>query len=150
MNISKKTIVSCAVILFLVTAVAVLYVGYRGFDNYIHMAQKAKRSEAPSNLNVMRNAELDFFKTEGHYLPLDIPADDLSMSKRQPTAHSPQERLGFKPEHQLRCHYKVELTNGGADFEARARCDIDQDGIFAVYVATSEKEVEQLTDNDIY
>ena len=153
MKVPKKNIVSCVVVFCVIAFMTVLYVGYRGFDNYIHMAQRAKRSEAPINLNEIRTAELEFFKVEGQYLPFEIKPDDLNdgyESNDRSTEHPEWERLGFKPEYQLRCHYKVELRKGGADFEATARCDLDQDGRFAVYMATSEKEVEHLTDNDIY
>ena len=52
--------------------------------------------------------------------------------------------------HQSRCDYKVEVTQDPDDFRATVQCDVDGDGEFAVYSATSTSEVERLTDEDVY
>ena len=125
-----------------------LYLLYVGFDNYIHLALRAKLSEAPRNLNLIRTAELDLYQSEGHYLPFQTKrSDGVDENSIDDTT---LDTLNLRFEDKLRCHYSVELTQGGTDFTATARCDFDRDGVVAEYTATAQKEAERLTEKSVY
>lgn len=152
MKFPKKISVSLAlVVAILIVAVGLLF--RKAADNYIHMALRAKRSEAPLVLNELQVAENAFFEVEAKYLPIEFPTNfsgRKSVNLQKSQEQQDLERLGYTPPLPLRCLYKVELINGGTDFEATAQCDLDQDGRSALFRATSHKKAEQLTDNDIY
>ena len=125
-----------------------LYLLYVGFDNYIHLALRAKLSEAPRNLNLIRTAELELHQSEGLYLPFRTKrSDGVDENSIDDTT---LDTLGLRFEDKLRCQYSVELTQGGMDFTATARCDLDRDGVVAEYAATAQKDAERLTDKSVY
>ena len=125
-----------------------LYLLYIGFDNYIHLALRAKLSEAPRNLNLIRTAELELHQSEGRYLPFQTQRSDggVEYSIEDTTLDT----LGLRFEDKLRCQYSVELTQGGMDFTATAQCDFDRDGVVAEYAATAQKDAERLTHKSVY
>jgi len=55
----------------------------------------------------------------------------------------------------VRCQYSVTLTGdqssySTADFEAKAVCDLDEDGEMAVYIATKGEKPKAKTPPDVY
>ena len=136
-----------------ILGLAIVFLAVRAVDNFIHMGQRAKRSEAPQNLRLIREAELEYFKSKGRYFPFDIPTDYRDNSdgvRLESHTHPAWTELGFQPEYRVRCDYKVAVTQDPDDFRATVQCDVDGDGEFAVYSATSTSEVERLTDGDVY
>ncbi|MGC6509680.1 MAG: hypothetical protein ACON4U_14750, partial [Myxococcota bacterium] len=74
MKFPKKISVSFAlVVAILIVAVGLLF--RKAADNYIHMALRAKRSEAPLVLNELQVAENAFFEVEAKYLPIEFPTN---------------------------------------------------------------------------
>ncbi len=135
---------------------AMLMVGWFCAADFLSIGLRAKRSEAPSNLEVIRKAEAAYLREWDTYLALPYcPA--------QPPSRSPVEfdgacaeaygQLGWVPDGRTRCRYWVELVNrdpgGSPDYIAWAECDVDGDGEPCVYRGSSATKVRMLTPGSV-
>ncbi len=61
--------------------------------------------------------------------------------------------LGWEPDGRVCCSYEVTVTQTGPegtrDFEARATCDTDGDGVPAVFVSSNKEKPKQLTGDEV-
>lgn len=122
--------------------------------NYSTMAVRAKRSEAPHNLQQICEAEKRYFDTNGVYAQAGLtPQDAPSKMQRPFTSPSLHEwqRLGWAPEGDVRCQYAVHLTSlNGSDFQGVAKCDTDGDGLFSEYMMDRECNVTRISDDGLH
>jgi type II secretory pathway pseudopilin PulG len=120
--------------------------------NFLVMQMRAKRSEAPANLDAIRVAERAYHAEWDEHVPVP-PTPDL-VPGRTPTAFeggglSAFQDLGWVATSPVYCRYNV-ITHGVHDFLATAECDIDGDGVYAVYEATPDSKATLVTSNNVY
>lgn len=58
--------------------------------------------------------------------------------------------MGFRPDGDVRGAYWVEVRPDGRDFTVHAICDVDGNGEFAEYTATSSIAATLVTPQDVY
>lgn len=146
----------CAVggCLVVVLSVAVL-LGW-GITSYNQMVKKAKRAEAPANLDGIRTAELAYRAIWDTYtaIPPTTARIPTQATPVDPSAEPALIALGWTPDFNVRCRYSVTLVPGdgpdGADFDARAECDLDQDGVPCLYRASATERAWRVTDVDVH
>lgn len=112
---------------------------------------RAKRAEAPTNLNAIRTAERAYHMEWGTYTV--APPTPEQLPGEQPVAFKGAgqksfQNLGWVPDEKVYCRYGV--TVAADDFVATAECDIDGDGIPCFYTATAGQEASMITAEDIY
>jgi len=119
---------------------------------------RAMRSEAPTNLDAIRTAEKAYHAewdafTNCRATPANIPGKDpVPFMGAGLTSF---QNLGWTADGSVRCRYSVSRARTGrgpADdsFEARAECDLDEDGVYSVYYATQSHKPKMLTPNNVY
>ncbi len=151
-------------------AVAVLGIGCFGLvfvigilaaiaiPNFVAMQQRAKRAEAPSMVDGLRTAEKAYHAEFDAFFAAPLcPADIPGMNQRpwQGDCTAAFDAIGWQPGSDPRCSYAVEADSSSAraedhDFTVRAYCDIDGDGVQAVYEATRADYAQMVTPNNIY
>ncbi len=125
-------------------------------SEYNEMIQRAKRSEAPANLEAIRTAELAYHALFDTYtaIPPTYPTIPEQLSHVDPAAEPALIALGWMPDGMVRCRYAVTLVSGGTgehgDFGATAECDLDGDGSPCLYTASAEEAPWLVTDPDEY
>ncbi len=150
------------IVLGVVLLVGVAVIGVMAaiaIPSFLAMQLRAKRSEAPTNLDAIRtaekayHAEWDVF-TEVAWTPGgSIGRDPQPFTGGGLTAF---QNLGWTADGNVRCRYRVtNVVNGGSnwmddDFEAYAECDIDGDGQHAIYKATSSEKPRMESYNNVY
>ncbi len=127
--------------------------------NFLAMQLRAKRSEAPTNLDGIRtaekayHAEWDAFISAGPCPPF-VPGREQVAWDRSWPCYAEFEALGWTPDGMTRCSYTVTAAPGstltGDDFEAWARCDIDGDGYEAEYHANRAERSMMYSTNNVY
>ncbi|MBK8010242.1 MAG: prepilin-type N-terminal cleavage/methylation domain-containing protein [Deltaproteobacteria bacterium] len=100
--------------------------------NYLVYRQRALATEATIALETMAHLELVSILETGASIacepaPTAIPADRTPFA-----ATETWQRLGFAPQGMVRYQYEIEKT-GQAGFVARARADLDHDGLVGEY-----------------
>ena len=126
--------------------------------NFLVMQMRAKRSEAPAYLDAIRtaekayHAEWDVFVAAGP-TPPEVPGRDLA--DFDGGGIDDFRNHGWLPDGQVRCRYYVtdvvhSPDYGGDDFRAVAECDLDEDGVYAVYEATNTARSTMVTWNNVY
>ena len=121
--------------------------------NFLAMQLRAKRAEAPANLEGVRVALLaQAAMTEQPFVDLPSCPEGAPGSEPVPWAGSCTEVWGdlWQPMGDVRCRYQVVATDGGRDFDAFARCDIDGDGDSAIYEGSKELSATMVTPGNIY
>lgn len=129
--------------------------------NFLAMQLRAKRSEAPTNLDGIRtaekayHAEWDAFTTVGPCPPF-VPGREQVFWDSTWDCASSFEYLGWTPAGAIRCQYTVtampgvETEWGTDDFVGTATCDIDGDGRFTQYEATRDSRSYMVSPNNVY
>ncbi len=135
-----------------VLAVAVL-LGW-GITEYNRMIKRAKRAEAPANLDGIRTAEMAYRAMFDTFtaIPPTSPSIPQQLTYVDPSAEPALIALGWTPDGMVRCRYSVTLVDGPdgeGDFEARAECDLDQDGVPCLYRASASERAWRVTDEDV-
>jgi hypothetical protein len=138
--------------LVVVLSVAVL-IG-SGITQYNQMIKKAKRAEAPANLDAIRTAELAYDAIWDTYTAIPLTSSKIpeQLTYVDPSAEPALNALGWTPDGMVRCRYSVTLVDGpggGRDFDARAECDLDQDGVPCLYRASASQRAWRVTDEDV-
>ena len=115
------------------------------------MAVKAKRTEALVHVEEIRQKELSYYSTHNEFVALDVTPAKIVGPGTVPF-DSPDikdwKRLGWLPSGDVRCQYRVEVTE--SDFLVSGRCDVDGDGNYSMYQASRMKETKLITAEDIY
>ena len=111
--------------------------------NFIVMSLRAKRSEAPTNLDSIRITEQAYHRIWDEYYTVgpcppgppgraQVPFEGECAELFREAGWSPSEGM-------VRCQYTALAIPGSpqapADFQLTARCDLDGDGVEAVYEA---------------
>lgn len=123
------------------------------------MKLRMKRAEAPSFLDGIRTAEKAYHAEFDRYLV--APATPAEIPGVEPVPFAGGGKAAFDELgasflfDQVLCRYSVRLTNDDGTpvedgFEARAECDIDGDGVTAIYRATASQRAVMVTDEDVY
>jgi len=118
---------------------------------------RAMRAEAPTNLDGIRTAEKAYH----------AEWDAFTTAMWTPSAVSGQAQVGFSgggyrsfenlgggADGKVRCRYRVDAQNRRRsyddDFVAIAECDLDGDGVYAVYRANRAQKATMITPIDVY
>lgn len=121
-------------------------------SNFNEMQGRAKRAEAPSNLDGIRtaekayNAEWDVF-TACPATPSAIPGEN--MVPFEGPGKPCFDALGWTPGMDVRCRYTV-FNVAEESFEATAECDIDGDGVISVFRADQNMKSMMETPNNVF
>ena len=130
-----------------------------GCCGFFEMQKRAKRSEAPTNLDGIRTAEKAYHAEWDTFTAVDWTPPQIPGKK--PGAFtgggkSAFEHLGWMPPGDVYCRYRVtnvvtDETNVGNDsFLAEVECDIDGDGTVSRYTATESMKSMMETMNNVY
>ena len=123
--------------------------------NFISMALRAKRAEAPINLDAIRTAEIAYYGEFQEYFSVE-PCPSSAPGRQQipfeGECADSFRSFGWSPEGLMtRCQYSAQAIPGGeGDFKLIARCDGDGDGVEAVYEASRDSRATMVTSNNIY
>jgi hypothetical protein len=123
------------------------------------MQLRAKRAEAPAMLDGLRVAEQGHLATDDVYVacaptPAEIPGADPAPFDGPGKADF--DKVGASVIFDtVRCRYSVRLVDDDGTpvedgFEALAECDIDGDGVIAVYRATASQGATRVTAEDVF
>lgn len=113
---------------------------------------KSKRAEVPLLVDTIRTAEITAEEAYGTYVPAAPAPRAPEAVGKTPVPWSPSaglEELSLRPptDH-IYGSYTVELTDDG--FIVRGVCDLDGDGVPAVYEATQDANAHRVTPEDVY
>ena len=117
-------------------------VGY----NFIHMADRAKTSEAIFNLDEIRAAQQAYHTEHGVYVAAALQPEPEADGRMKPfvvAEGSGWKTLGWPTTDFFRCQYEVSLEGEG--YRAVARCDVDQDGDYALFEGTQDEAGKRLS-----
>ncbi len=126
--------------------------------NFVAMQQRAKLAEAPAHLDMLRTLELAYHAEYDAFLAApSCPAGAPGTEPRpwQGDCTAVFDVLDFEPILATHCSYSVEVDNSSArleehDFTVRAHCDVDGDGVQAVFEARRGQRGQKMTPNNIY
>jgi len=119
-----------------VVLVASYFFAFRPAQN--EMVLKSKRIDVAVNMAGIRSAMLAYKEAEGHYFSIEkYPATtDTQRRSWAPDASSGFNKLGWTPSMpEVFGSYWVKANKD--DFTIHGICDIDGDGVFAKFIATS-------------
>lgn len=120
--------------------------------NFITMQLKAKRGEVPNYVEGIRAAEVAYHGVHGTYLPVgsrDLALSDNPGKALRPWSGGPDwDQLGWAPDGQVRGAYWVDATD--EEFVVTGFCDVDGDGIPAVYQASTSDPAWRSSDPTVY
>ena len=150
-----------AVVLAVVLMGGVAFVGVMAaiaIPSFLAMQLRAKRSEAPTNLDAIRTAEKAYHAEWDTFTNCDWTFPGTPDRNLQPFSgggYTAFQNLGWTAWSDVRCRYRVVNATGsgswdGDDFLAQAECDIDGDGYYALYEATSHSKPYMVTGNNVY
>lgn len=155
-NVIIAVIVAC--VLFFAAVPFIGVVAAIAIPSFLAMQLRAKRAEAPTNLDGIRTA-MAAAQAEGVGYQ-DLPPCPAVTPGRLPAdwtgtcASEWSSALGWAPAGLVRCQYQVVVTSepgsGDEGFEAYARCDLDGDGNECEYRATESSRTIMITPNNIY
>ncbi|MDP2312479.1 MAG: prepilin-type N-terminal cleavage/methylation domain-containing protein [Pseudomonadota bacterium] len=120
--------------------------------NFVAMQLKAKRSEAPGNVDGIKTAELAYDAAFDAYVAQAAGMPDATPGKamRDWTVGSAFDTIGWKPDGQVRGSYAVTAASA-TDFTVAASTDVDGDSVLANYSATSSVNATlATTDSNFY
>jgi type IV pilus assembly protein PilA len=114
--------------------------------NFIEMQYRAKRAEVPSNLDGIKTAVLAYESAYGHLMSESDPQPDRAPGKhtRDWRVGSGFDAIGWQPDGKVRGSYSITTAKPG-DFEIRGVCDVDGNGVQAVYTASRSVNAVQTT-----
>jgi hypothetical protein len=145
-------------LLVVLGAVAVPFLGIIGaiaIPNYVAMSMKAERAEVPSNVDGIKTAQLAYDAAFDGFVDASSRAEaerEISGGagrEPRPWGHDPGfNTIGWRPDGDVRGAYWVEVQ--GNDFTVHGICDVDGDGQYAEYTATSSINSTLITSPDVY
>jgi type IV pilus assembly protein PilA len=140
-NTAGFTIIEVMILLAILGILAAIAV-----PNFIEMQYRSKRAEVPANLDDIKIALLAYESAFGHLSSEENPQPDDSPGKnfRGWRAGSGFDALGWQPDGDVRGAYTITTATPG-DFTIRGVCDVDGDGVRAVYTASRSVNALQMT-----
>jgi len=113
--------------------------------NFVEMQYRAKRSEVPGNMDGIKIAMLAYESAHGEMTFEPLPRPDATPGKnaREWRHGSGFDALGWAPEGPVRGSYSVRSV--GSEFRITGFCDVDGDGVQAVFTATRDINAVQIT-----
>ncbi len=127
--------------------------------NFLAMQLRAKRAEAPANVDAIRTAEKAYHAewdafTSVETCPPYVPGRDAIAWDPNWDCYDQFAELGWLPDGMTRCQYTVEAYNdGGArdhDFLIYAVCDVDGSGGWAQYQANRASKALMTSSHNDY
>jgi len=125
--------------------------------NFIAMSLKAKRAEAPTNVDGIRVAEKAYHHEWDTFTSAGPTPDFVPGRNPVPFAGENVDafyNLGWSADGLVRCQYEVVAIpgNSGAtdDFVVTGTCDADGDGDVSIYQANRANKAEMVTYNNVY
>ena len=115
------------------------------------------RAECPSNVKAIKDTEMAYDAEYNTFLT--VVAHPTGLPGREPRTwgqgNTDFQKLGWHPDGNVRGTYSVVTTVAsstvpGGDFTVFGRCDVDGDGVYAVYTATKSINTVFLNNNDTY
>ena len=109
--------------------------------------------EAPTQLNIIRELELEYHSTYGTYVDcVDNPGLHVAKLPFNDLSYGGWSEIGYRPEALWRqVHGTYSVINATSNsFEARAQTDIDGDGIPATWVADQSALARRITPPDVW
>lgn len=116
---------------------------------------RARRAEAPTVVGALRIAELAYHAEWDSFLSVEncppesaqIGLGEVVWQKDWP-CYTQLEKLGWLPDWNPRCRYRVEAE--GDDFVVSAECDVDGDGVPSIYEAARDQSPKVKSANDVF
>ena len=115
------------------------------------MVLKARRSEGASNVDAIRTAQKAYFAEHGVFLSTQACPSSPAGKNPRPfdlSCLSEWARLGWVPDGDVRCTYAT-LADGD-DFRVVAECDLDEDGVPAIWLADRAGKARLMTKDNVY
>ena len=118
--------------------------------NMREMQNKMKRSELSVNLRMLQTMQHSYFAAKKSYVSATAyPPQTSTEPQTWVSAESGGfQELGFEPMGSVRGSYWVEVSKEG--FTAYGISDVDGDGIYATYTATTSQEPTATTAENVY
>ncbi len=115
------------------------------------------RSECAANVMAIKTTEMAYDAEYNTFLTVSPHPRGLPGREPRPwgNGNTDFQKLGWHPDGSVRGTYSVATTVAsstvaGGDFTVKGRCDVDGDGVFAVYTATKSINTVFLNNNDTY
>jgi hypothetical protein len=125
--------------------------------NFMAMQKKAKRAELPGNVASIKTLEHAYDAAFDGYAPASSREQaeaeiryGAGRALRRWDGDPGFNTIGFRPDGDVRGAYWVEVRPDGRDFTVHAICDVDGNGEFAEYTATSSISATLVTHPDVY
>lgn len=121
--------------------------------NFMAMQLKAKRSEAPGNVDGIKTAEMGYDAAYDTYVavaayPTGGPSGKAPVAWDEASSGD-FTTIGWKPDGEVRGSYSVDL-DGPNNFTVTGLIDVDGEGLQAQYTATSSINATMVSDNNVY
>lgn len=130
--------------------------GDQGFGN-TPMVLQSKRGQGAINLDGIRTAEKAYHAAFDMYVSCQATPSTVPGRTAVPfdgSGLTSFHNLGWTSDGDVRCRYSVEAVDGRRNwqdrFVARAECDVDGDGVYAVYEATHSQRPTLVTDPGVF
>jgi hypothetical protein len=115
-------------------------------------SRNSARQEVPLYVNAIREFEFAYHQPFDEYVSADSAPREAHEVTADPVAwvsNSGFDKIGWTPEDELVYgSYRVSATADG--FTVTGTCDIDGDGVRAIYEATDKEEAKAKTDDSIF
>jgi len=121
--------------------------------NFIEMQYRAKRAEAPSNVDGIKTALIAYDAAFDTYIAAPAhprPVTELDREQAEWPSGSPFDTLGWGPDGKVRGTYSVEVSPDGTDFKVTGAIDVDGDGVPAIFTATKSINTTMQTPSKVY
>ena len=143
--------VGFSVIEFMILVALVCIVAAIGVPNFIEMQYRAQRAEVPTNIDGIRAAAMAYQSAHGRVMAEEIPRPDAFPGNRERPwkAGTRFDELGWEPEGTVRGSYSISTTSP-QEYRIKGYCDVDGNGVQAVYTATSAEGAQAQTQASVY
>ena len=124
--------------------------------NFVAMQYKAKRSEAPGNVDGIKTTQMGYEAAYDAYVDATVAPAVLTSGATDKTPRAWVTSAGFttmgwKPDGDVRGSYEASTTGGATpDFTATAKINVDGDSGLAVYTATSSLNAKLTVADSFY
>jgi type IV pilus assembly protein PilA len=124
--------------------------------NFVSYELKSKRAEVPGYVDGIKTSELaynavyDTFVAAGSREEAEAELRGNSSVRRAWNGGGGWDSLGWSPDGPMFGAYWVEVSPDGLDFTVHGLCDVDGDGEYAEYTATTLHSAMLVTAPDVY
>lgn len=122
-----------------------------GVPNFVEMQYRAQRAEVPANLEGIRYSAIAYQTAHGRMVAEVIPQPDAFPGQRsRPWKEGSRfDDLGWEPEGEVRGSYAIATTTQ-IEFKVKGFCDVDGNGVQAVFEGSNQDPVSALSDATVY